>query len=118
MSADELRGVSPHNAPSDVFGKARRSWKAKHVPTYIPRKTPFSITFIGFIGNVLIAVGILAMVFGGLTFYQGEGFRAGMVACSGFVTVIAGALLVAHVHVAKAQLRTADMLAHKLSHGE
>lgn len=118
MSADELRGVSPHNPASDVFGKARRSLKVVPVKPYTPRKTPFSITFIAYTGNVLCAIGVGLIALSAAIFFQGEAFKAAGSAATGFGMIWFGAFNIMCCHVAKSQLRSDDMLAHKLSHGE
>lgn len=118
MSADELRGVSPHNPASDVFGKARRSLKVVPVKPYIPRKTPFSITFIGFIGKFLCGAGAGFIATSAVMFYEGEAVRAAIGAATGFAMIWFGAFNIMCCHIAKSQLRIDDMTAHKLSHGE
>lgn len=118
MSADELRGVSPHAPTGNVFGVNRKAWKAKPVPIYTPRKTPFSITFFGFIGHVLIGIGIVALALSAAMVKSGEGFNATVACITGISMMVTGPVYIVVWHVAKAVMRIDDMLAHKLSHRE
>lgn len=117
MTTDELRDTSPHNPPSDVFGKARRSLKAVPVKPYAPKRLPVSVRCIAGLGMLCIALGIINLVMAPLLWNTGGamGFYAITTLIAGLSGLIAGIWHFAVYHIAKAVIENRDINAYKSS---
>jgi hypothetical protein len=115
MTTNELRGTSPHNAASDIFGKARRSLKAVPVKQFTPKRLPLSVRWLEAFGLLWTIIGIFVIASGlGLAGERpASSILAFIVAVAGLIMILTGPMFCAAYHVAKAVLHIRDMTAHR-----
>lgn len=120
MTTDELRGISPHTTDSTVtpFGSRRSFWKAEHGRSYIPRKAPLSVRFVGFLGYFITMLSVVCAAVAVAYLLNGNPLNAAICAVGGVIMILVGPCYLTAYHVARSNLRVDDMIAHKLSHGE